>query len=1577
MQHSIELRARLWRLLFVVGLATLAIFSVWRLVSVAHAAPFDPPGVGYLDFTYTGTLVTDPTGDKPESKLWWNDGFWWGSLYNRDVDAYHIYRLDWGTQTWSDTGVALDDRRESRADTLWDAASNKLYVVSHLYTENAGHINGPENWGRLYRYSYDAAMQTYSLDGGFPVTVNEDRTETLVLAKDSTNRLWVTYVARQQSTNDYQVYVNATTASVSGSLILYDDLSWGTPFTLPLTGTHVATDDIASIVSFRDNGGDKIGVMWSNQLSNTLNFATHDDTNPITQTGWTLQAAVSAPESSDDHISLRSLQTTSSGQMFAAIKTSATVPSDTLIALVARDVDGSFSVHPYSTRADNDTRPILLIDEDAGKVYIFVVGKPGGSKICYKSADITTPLANMSFPSGNCGTSFIDDGVYDQVNNPTSAKHNMNSTTGIVVLAADDDNGGVYVHNFLGNPPPVVTDRSPDRGATNVPVASTVRATFSKPMNAPTLNTTNFSVVRSGGSVAGTVGYDIATRVATFTPTTLLRANTLHTVTLSAAIQDSTDLPLFGAPEVWSFTTEPPTVQFSAATYNVNEGAGSATITVTLNATSSLPVTVTYSAGDGTAVSPDDYTAVTNTLTFDPGQTSRTFSVSIVNDLTDEPNETINLALSSLVGATPGTPLSATLTIVDNDSQPTVQFSPTTYNAGEGDGSALINVALGGTTSAFTIEVDYATTISGTATADSDYTALSGTLIFTPGETGQSFPLAILGDTLDEVGETVVLTLSNPVSATLGVGGDVATLTIVDDDAPPTVQFSSSAYSVSESGGTATITATLSAASSLPITVTYATSDGNATAGSDYTAISGTLAFAPSDISQTFSVSILPDALDEEDETVNLTLSDPVNATPGTPVAATLTIVDNDPEPTVQFSAASYSMDESAGIATITVTLSAPSGRSVSVDFATGDGTATAGSDYVGTSGTLDFPLGQTNQTFTVTILPDALDEPNETINLTLSDPNDAQLGGPVSATLTLIDDDAPPSVQLSDSAYSIGESGGTAFITVTLSAESGQTVTVNFATTGVTAIAGSDYVPISTTLAFAPGQTSQSFGVTILDDPLDEPNETVFLGLSSPGNATLGGPSGATLTIVDNDAPPSVRFSNSAYSVNENVGTATITVTLSTASGQSVSVDYATSGGSATAGNDYVVVSDTLTLDPGQTSRSFSVPIVNDTLDEPSETVNLALSNPVNATAGVPFTAVLTIDDDEAPTVQFTSSVYSVDESAGTATITVTLSVPSVFTATVNYATSNGTASAGSDYQTATGTLTFAPGQISQSFGVTILDDPLDESDETVFLGLSSPDNATLGGPSGATLTILDNDAPPAVRFSNSSYNVNENQGTAAITVTLSTASGQSVSVDYATSDGSATAGADYVVVSDTLTFAPGETSKSFTVTIINDPLDEDNETVNLTLSNPVNATPGAPDAATLTIVDDEAPTVQFASSVYSVDESAGTATITVTLSVPSVFTATVDYATSNGTALAGSDYTPVSDTLTFAPGQTSRTFSVPILSDILFEPGETINLTLSGPNGAALGSPASATLTILDDDYGIFMPIVLNASP
>jgi uncharacterized repeat protein (TIGR01451 family) len=225
-----------------------------------------------------------------------------------------------------------------------------------------------------------------------------------------------------------------------------------------------------------------------------------------------------------------------------------------------------------------------------------------------------------------------------------------------------------------------------------------------------------------------------------------------------------------------------------------------------------------------------------------------------------------------------------------------------------------------------------------------------------------------------------------------------------------------------------------------------------------------------------------------------------------------------------------------------------------------------------------------------------------------------------------------------------------------------------------------------------------------------------------------------------------------------------------------------------------------------------------------------------------------------DAYVLTFSSSAYSVSESGGSVLITVNLNQSSTETITVNYVTADGTALAGSDYTAASGMLTFAPGETSKTFTVNISDDTMYESNETFTAVLSSPVNATLGTPDNAEVTITNDDFQPTVAFSESGYSVDEEEGSVDITVILSNPSYQTITVNYATFNGTALDGSDFIDASGTLTFAPGDTSETFTVSIINDPQYESNETFNAVIFSPSNATPGAPSSAVVTIVNHNA---------------------------------------------------------------------------------------------------------------------------
>ncbi len=386
-----------------------------------------PSSTGYRGPSFTGAGAA-PTGSKPESKLWWNDGSWWASMWDTGSASFRIFRLNWAAQTWANTGVALDDRAETRADTLWDGTH--LYVASHKFSFCECSASSPGNPSRLYRFSYNAAADTYQLDPGFPVSINNTKTETLVIDKDSTGTLWATWA------QDNKIYVNHT---------LGNDATWGTPFVLPASGaTGLTGDDISSLVSF---GANKVGVLWSNQNTSTMNFASHVDGAPDS-TWQTTQFAYSGPGSADDHISLRSLQTDGSGRIFAAVKTSfgdgsgsSTSPQ---LVLLVRDPAAGWSSHIYGRVSDDHTRAIVMLDDQNMRVHVFATAPTAGGTIYHKSA----PISAISFPTGR-GTVFIRDPSVANMNNATSTKQNVNSATGLVVVASNESASGYYWHNYV------------------------------------------------------------------------------------------------------------------------------------------------------------------------------------------------------------------------------------------------------------------------------------------------------------------------------------------------------------------------------------------------------------------------------------------------------------------------------------------------------------------------------------------------------------------------------------------------------------------------------------------------------------------------------------------------------------------------------------------------------------------------------------------------------------------------------------------------------------------------------------------------------------------------------------------------------------------------------------------------------------------------------------------------------------------------------------------------------------------------------------------------------------------------
>jgi hypothetical protein len=440
--------------------------------------------VGYRDFSYPAKTGQNsrPTGEKPESKLWFNDGTWFGILWSTAGKAYRIHRLDLTTQDWLDTGTVVDARRDSRSDVDWDGTH--LYVASHIFitkaTRNASCFAGVDdgNCGKLFRYSYDSGTKSYTLDSGIPAggaNVRSGKTEALVLAKDTKGLLWVTYV------EDNQVMVNFS---------LDDGLTWATPLPVPggaleATSGATTTDDIASIVAYRGH----VGIIWSHQEENNLSqptnspnpnsgretsdtdnvnnasmkFAVHDD--GADPSAWTFDTIYTA--SGDDHVNIKYAE----GSLYASYKEEDVTKQigllvcNTAVSGCKRKID--WKHYPVYKRKDNSgnspgaklkadnsanpTRPVTLIDTSHREVYVFVSVEQGAaaqSSIRYKK----TSIDNIAFPDDDgvafMTTDLLNNDATSVINDPTSTKQNVDSTTGLVVLASDAGQLR-YFHNYM------------------------------------------------------------------------------------------------------------------------------------------------------------------------------------------------------------------------------------------------------------------------------------------------------------------------------------------------------------------------------------------------------------------------------------------------------------------------------------------------------------------------------------------------------------------------------------------------------------------------------------------------------------------------------------------------------------------------------------------------------------------------------------------------------------------------------------------------------------------------------------------------------------------------------------------------------------------------------------------------------------------------------------------------------------------------------------------------------------------------------------------------------------------------
>ena len=1057
-------------------------------------------------------------------------------------------------------------------------------------------------------------------------------------------------------------------------------------------------------------------------------------------------------------------------------------------------------------------------------------------------------------------------------------------------------------------------------------------------------------------------------------------------------------------------TISPPVDRSGTPLDPVVEGDASGAYTVSIDNTPTADLSVDYATSDVTAVAGSDYTSATGTLTFTQtgGLKAQSFIIDTIEDQLTEGSEFFRLALSNPRGGggpAPALPATSSLDVeIDDDDFAYISIQTRLGQVDEG-GTAEFRVTL-----SKQVNADVTVNWSAAGADPGDYSPTFGSVTFpanSPAGTVMTIAIDIADDSLTEPAETFTVTLdgfSSTLTSAINILGTAnsADATIGESD-PITVSLSGPRRV--GVNGQANYRVSLDKFPAADLTVSYATADGTAVAGTDYTARSGVLTFGLGETVKTVSVPVGSSGGGK-----NFTFSIlsprggggpvPDLADPSTITTSIVTgfIGGGVPErKRFTLSAVPNLVVEDAGATSVTVTAildssqTLESGVSINVGAYSG-GTAEEGVDYtfVPTSGsTITVGASATSSAVTYTLTPvdDGVAEGDETIVVRGASSDDLEVAD---GSITLTDPRAiqrtpPTAMSLSVNPVSITEGATTTDVTVTATLAGTSTLptaTVVTLSLGGTAALNTDYTASTLTSVTIPADSSSgsvTLTVTPTDDTLIEGDETIVVSGTASGFTV----SDATITLTDDDsAPTAITLGVNPSGMTEGAGTTTVTVSATLVGGGTLASDTVvtlTLGGTATPNTDYTASALTsVTIPAGRSSGTDNLTIVptDDSVVEGDETITVSGTSGTLTVA----TADVTITDDDSAELSISGPASEVAEGAD-ADFSVTLSHSVASDVEVAWSATPDTAEA-SDYGTATGTVTFGAGSAAnstQAVAIRVTDDSLSEPDETFSVGLgtitsalshrvsvrtvSSSADAVISESDPITVSVR---GPPAV----------DEGETSTYTVSLSPIGvmpTQDLTVDYVTSDGTATAGFDYTSATGTLRFTQGDhADKTFTVQTAEDSLSEGEETFAVSISNLQGGGGSAPglgdSSATTTITDDDGTpmgvTLSVSPSSLAEGDAATAVTLTATLNGTSTLPgATVVTLTLGGTATQNTDYTTSALTsVTIPAGRSSGTATLTVTptDDSVVEGDETV--TVSGTSGTLTVAPADVSIT--DDD-------------
>ncbi|XP_065910088.1 uncharacterized protein [Dysidea avara] len=1056
---------------------------------------------------------------------------------------------------------------------------------------------------------------------------------------------------------------------------------------------------------------------------------------------------------------------------------------------------------------------------------------------------------------------------------------------------------------------------------------------------------------------------------------------------------------VFTSTEFSPLLTTAITISFGEPVYNIHEN-DELVVDLVLKSLHSVNVTVQINNDDVTATGDVDYNSGPYNVTVLAGNTVGFLNIKLIDDNLLEKVENFNLTIESSslpIGIFLGKFIEASVVIVDND-ETTINFGQSTYIIDE-DNGVLQPVLILSNPSSTNIVIKVKSS-DVNATGDFDYISGSYNIIIPPEVVNVTFNISIITDNILEGDELFYLKIDSsslPDNVTAG-SLNTTSVMIVDDDLI-TITFSQSAYTTDEDSGAVQVELVSSNPSMTDITVQVNTIDITTNGDDDYVTGPYNVTLFAGMIRRRFNISIANNNILEHTEVFNLTIDS--SSLPSEVLSSDRrlqVVIKDDDNITINFNDSVYSTKEDNGLIQPRLIFSNPSSFDIAIQVDSVDINATA-ADYNPWSYDITMYANQTNVTFNISITTNNLLEGDKMFQLTIDSsslPDAVTTGGQKSTTVLILDDD-PISVNFSQSLYTNDENTKVVQPMLLLTNPSSTDITIQVRSINITAYGrGIDYDSGPFNLIIPAGKTSCQFRIEIINDNILENLEVFNLTvnpLSLPANVYVGNPNQTMVLIIDNDAIV-VSFSQSLYTFAKNIGVARPEIIFSNPSSTKITVTVVSSSDNTTGGADFT--SDdkidfisgpyNITFPSGVTRLSFDIAIdINGTI-EGRESFNLTISDILhpNITLGNIHQAVVLIVDN-ASLVMFNQSTYEVNENEPLLQALVLVNVPLLSNIVLNVEASSITAT-GNDYQSDIYNVTLEAGRNSTLINITIKDDTILEPRETFKLTILSvsPQGVISGTPNEAIVTIIDNDGPLTVQFSQSKFMGSESSTNMTIALVLGGGTSSSdITITVIPSEQSPLSaegdGVDYTSTPLLATFSVGTTGIEISIPITEDDIIEPLEeielifTIPLSISNAIVA--GTEMTATGVIIDSTVARMTFNQSAYMVGESDGEVHLEINLSnqTSQSIGLTVETLTDGTNATGGVDYRSGPYSLVLSAGTQSVSFNISVYDDNILEYNETftITITIDDPTLSDRISTDTTTVIIIDND-----PIIVEFS-